>query len=121
MESNYKVQSYYTWNFHISGYPHCVTVLAYDAQHAKRKAWALLHKAKSDVQQKNEKLQKEKQSNQPLYGYEKTNSSSFVLFQQGCYCQDLETVLEEFKKMLYETEPTVSHKNCLIISSCLDG
>jgi len=103
---------YYTWDFVIGYNPHRVTVLARDVEHAKRKAWALLHKAKNQVQESN--------NGTPEFD-QKQGTSKYVLFQQGNYCQNLETVLEEFKKVMYDIEPKKFHKNSLIVTSCLDG
>lgn len=110
---------YYTWNFLINLHPHSVTVLARDVEHAKRKAWALLHKAKYQVDENNKV--KENETKRPLYGSEKENTSKYVLFDKGRFCEDLGTVLDEFKKVMYDVEPKKFHKNSLVISSCLDG
>lgn len=113
---------YYTWTIVINLQLHRITVLARDVEHAKRKAWALLHKAKYQVDETNKVKENEtKGPLRPLYGSEKTNTSKFVLFHQGCYCEDLGTVLEEFKKVMYDVEPIKFHKNSLVITSCLDG
>lgn len=101
---------YYTWNFVIGQNPHRITVLARDVEHAKRKAWALLHKAKNQVEESNNVTGHEQKSG--------AGTSKYVLFQQGNYCQNLETVLEEFKKVMYDIEPKKFHKNALIVTSC---
>lgn len=102
---------YYTWNFLIGYNTHNVTVLARDVEHAKRKAWALLHKAKNQVQESNNET--------PEFD-QKPGTSKYVLFEKGRFCEDLGTVLDEFKKVLYDLEPKKFHKNSLVISSYRD-